>query len=47
MNKIAADSKEEEHPTDTVLFNKYDDANSLFILKEGTVLLQNLKELSR
>ena len=39
MNKIAAVSKEEEHPKDTVLFNKDDEAKSLFILKEGTVNL--------
>jgi CRP-like cAMP-binding protein len=39
MNKIAAVSKVEEHPKDTVLFNKDDEAKSLFILKEGTVNL--------
>jgi hypothetical protein len=37
---------EKEHPKDTMLFSKDDDANSLFILKLGTVLLRNLKELS-
>ena len=39
MNKISAISKEEEHPKDTVLFKKDEEAKSLFILKEGTVNL--------
>ncbi|MBW2428527.1 MAG: cyclic nucleotide-binding domain-containing protein [Deltaproteobacteria bacterium] len=39
MNKITAISKEEEHPKDTVLFKKDEEAKSLFILKEGTVNL--------
>jgi CRP-like cAMP-binding protein len=39
MSKIGAISKEEEHPKDTVLFKKDEEAKSLFILKEGTVNL--------
>ena len=39
MNKIIAIYNEEDHPKDTVLFKKDDDAKSLFILREGTVNL--------
>ena len=39
MNKFAAIWSEEDHPKDTVLFNKDEKAKSLFILKEGTVNL--------
>ena len=48
MNKISAISKEEEHPKDTVLFKKDEEAKSLFILKEGTVnlVIQNGGTLS-
>ena len=48
MKKISAISKEEEHPKDTVLFKKDEEAKSLFILKEGTVnlVIQNGGTLS-
>jgi CRP-like cAMP-binding protein len=48
MNKISAISKEEEHPKDTVLFKKDEEAKSLFILKEGTInlVIQNGGTLS-
>ena len=39
MNKITAIYREEDHPKDKVLFNKNDDARSIFILKRGTVNL--------
>lgn len=39
MNKITAIYSEEDHPKNTVLFNKDEDAKSLFILIEGTVNL--------
>ena len=39
MNKITAICSEEDHPKDTVLFKKDEDAQSLFILKKGTVNL--------
>ena len=43
MNKITAIYNEENHPKDTVLFKKDEDAKSLFILRAGTVnlVLQN------
>ena len=48
MNKITAISKEEEHPKDTVLFKKDEEAKSLFILKAGSVnlVIQNGGTLS-
>ena len=48
MTKITAVSKKEEHPKDTVLFKKDDEAESLFILEEGTVnlVIQNGGTLS-
>ena len=39
MNKITAICREEGHPKDKVLFNKNEDARSIFILKKGTVNL--------
>jgi len=39
MNKITAIYREEDHPKDTVLFKKDEDAKSIFILREGTVNL--------
>ena len=39
MNKITAIYSEEDHPKDTVLFNKDEDAKSVFILKTGTINL--------
>ena len=39
MNKITSIYNEEDHPKDTVLFKKDEDAKSLFILREGTVNL--------
>ena len=39
MNKITAIYNEEDHPKDTVLFKKGEDAKSVFILKGGTVNL--------
>lgn len=39
MNKITAICREEDHPKDKVLFNKNEDARSIFILKRGTVNL--------
>jgi CRP-like cAMP-binding protein len=39
MNKITAIYSEEDHPKDTVLFNKDEDAISIFILREVTVNL--------
>ena len=43
MDKITAIYNEEDHPKDTVLFKKDEDARSLFILRSGTVnlVLQN------
>ena len=43
MNKITAIYREEDHPKDTVLFKKDEDAKSIFILKRGTVdlVIQN------
>jgi CRP-like cAMP-binding protein len=39
MNKITAIYSEEDHPKDTVLFKKDEDAKSIFILKRGTINL--------
>ena len=39
MDKITAIYHEEDHPKDTVLFKKDEDAQALFILREGTVNL--------
>lgn len=39
MNKITAIYREEDHLKDKVLFNKNEDARSIFILKRGTVNL--------
>ena len=39
MNRITAIYNKEDHPKDTVLFKKDEDAKSLFILKGGTVNL--------
>ncbi|MGD8847864.1 MAG: Crp/Fnr family transcriptional regulator [Desulfobacteraceae bacterium] len=39
MNKITAIYSEEDHPKDAVLFDKGEDAKSVFILREGTVNL--------
>ena len=39
MNKITAIFSEEDHPKDTVLFEKDEDAKSIFILRGGTVNL--------
>ena len=43
MNKITAIYREEDHPKDAVLFKKDEDAQSIFILKSGTVdlVIQN------
>ena len=43
MNKITSIYNEEDHPKDTVLFKKDEDAKSIFILRSGTVdlVIQN------